>query len=1057
MTLTLRLRSTFDALERLDRYRGHFLNWIDTRSLAPLPPSYVSTVDSGNLAGCLLALKQGLLTLPQQPAWSWRQWQGLLDTLAVLSDALDGEGVASACQQHLAQMRQQILDAQEQPEQWAGLLGQLLAHEQPALSTHLIALVEASDQIEAHTIHTWRVYAERISHHLHEMERELNDLLPWAVAFSRPPAFFSQSDDPAVQAAWQTLLAALPLTPRLDEIAGRCTAGQAALADLHRLLPADGAADARAWSDQLAAALDATHLLITPLLISCAELARQADDIVTGMDFGFLFNSQRQIFHIGYSLATGRLDANYYDLLASESRIASLIAIAQGQVPQSHWLHLGRPLTQVNGGLALLSWSGTMFEYLMPPLLMRGYAGTFLNQSYGHIVAHQIAYGQAHDTPWGISESGYYAFDASQNYQYRAFGAPGLGFKRGLADDLVITPYASLLALPFEPQAVSRNMAHLTELGMMGRYGFYEALDYSPARLELGQSAAIVRSYMAHHQGMILLSLVNFLNDDPMVARFHADPRIQSVELLLQEQSPLRLPDERPSLPEESAGQLRQTAVTYPPWSVPTETPLPLVHYLSNGRFHTLLSNAGGGYISYKEAALTRWRPDTTLDNWGQWLYLQDLDSGAVWSAGLQPTAVRPADQELLFHPHMVEFRRHDQQIALQMNVTIAPEDDVEIRHINLTNDSDRPRRLRLTSYAEVVLGPAAADQRHPAFANLFVESEYLPDLHALLFRRRPRSAHDEPLFLLHMLLYDDVGAGLVPALGQPHQGQPQGLPLQGRGYEGDRAKFLGRGRTTRNPAALTALAAGLSQSSGATLDPVMALSQSVSLAPHTSTRLAFITLASPSRRQALAWAARYRQWLMLDRAFNRARSLAEQELRLLEITSPQLEQMQRLLSLLLYPHPARRADAAVLAANSLGQPGLWAFGISGDYPILLVQLHQEADGELLLELLRAHAYWRRRDLQIDLVILNQQESNYGQEMQGFIYHLIHRTQSEYWLNRRGGIFVLREDQMSLADRVLLKTTARALLDGSQGTLARQLANLLAQPIPLPAFTAMPD
>ncbi len=1046
MTLTLRLRATFDALDRLDRYRGHFLNWIDTRSLAPLPPSYVSTVDSGNLAGSLLALKQGLLALPQQPAWSWRQWQGLLDTLAVLSEALDGEGAASACQQQIAQMRQQILDAQEQPAQWAGLLRQLLAHEQPALSTCMIALAEASDQIEAATIHTWRVYVERISRHLHEMERELNGLLPWAVAFSQPPPFFSQADDPAIQTAWQTLLAALPLTPRLDEIAGRCTAGQAALAELRRLLPDGAAADAHAWSDQLAAALDATHLLITPLLISCAELARQADDIVTGMDFGFLFNSQRQIFHIGYSLATGRLDANYYDLLASESRIASLIAIAQGQVPQSHWLHLGRPLTQVNGGLALLSWSGTMFEYLMPPLLMRSYAGTFLNQSYGHIVAHQIAYGQAHDAPWGISESGYYAFDASQNYQYRAFGAPGLGFKRGLADDLVITPYASLLALPFEPQAVSQNMAHLTKLGMMGRYGFYEALDYSPARLELGQTAAIVRSYMAHHQGMILLSLVNFLNDDVMVARFHADPRIQSVELLLQEQSPLRLPDERPSLPEESAGQLRQTAVTYPPWSVPTETPLPLVHYLSNGRFHTLLSNAGGGYISYKEAALTRWRPDATLDNWGQWLYLQDLDSGAVWSAGLQPTAVRPADQELLFHPHMVEFRRHDQQIALQMNVTIAPEDDVEIRHINLNNDSDRPRRLRLTSYAEVVLGSAAADQRHPAFANLFVESEYLPDLHALLFRRRPRSAHDEPLFLLHMLLYDDID---LTGFEQSPIANLSGL----RGYEGDRAKFLGRGRTTRNPAAL---ADGLSQSSGATLDPIMALSQSVSLAPHTSTRLAFITLASPSRRQALAWAARYRQWLMLDRAFSRARSLAEQELRLLEITSPQLEQMQRLLSLLLYPHPARRADAAVLAANSLGQPGLWAFGISGDYPILLVKLHQEADGELLLELLRAHAYWRRRDLQIDLVILNQQESNYGQEMQGFIYHLIHRTQSEYWLNRRGGIFVLREDQMSLADRILLKTTARALLDGSHGTLARQLANLLAQPIPLPAFAAMP-
>lgn len=1056
LTLTLRLRSTFDTLNRLDRYRGHFLNWIDTRNLAPLPPSYVSTVDSGNLAGCLLALKQGCLTLPQQPAWRWQRWQGLLDTLAVLSEALDGEGVATTCHQHLAQMRQQVVVVQDQPEQWGGLLLHLLAHEQPTLSNHLMALVEVSDAIEANKIHTWRVYTERINHHLQAMQRELDTLLPWVLPFSQPPSFFTQSADPAIQAAWQNLLAALPLTPRLDEIADLCTAGQTALTELQDLLPADTAADVRDWCSQLAAALPATHLLITPLLMSCAELARQANNTVSDMDFGFLFNRQRQIFHIGYNLATGRLDPNYYDLLASESRIASLIAIAQSQVPQSHWLHLSRPLTQVKEGLALLSWSGTMFEYLMPPLLMRSYAGTFLNQSYHHIVAHQIAYGKANQVPWGISESGFYTFDASQNYQYQAFGAPGLGFKRGLADDLVITPYASILALPFQPQAVSQNMTHLTELSMMGRYGLYEALDFSPARLELGQSSAIVRSYMAHHQGMILLALVNYLHDNVMVARFHADPHIQSVELLLQEQVPLRLPDKRPSQPEESPGQLRQTAVSYPPWSVPTDTPLPLAHYLSNGRFHTLITNAGGGYSSRENVALTRWRPDATLDNWGQWLYVQDLDNGDLWSAGLQPTAVLPVHQELLFHPHMVEFRRHEHHIALQMTITIAPEDDVEIRHVNLTNDSERPRRLCLTSYAEVVLGPATADQRHPAFANLFVESEYLPDLHALLFRRRPRSAGDKPLFLLHMLVADtnlDVGAGLVPALGQP-EGQPQGLPVQGRSHDSDRAKFLGRGRTARSPIALTH---GLSQTTGATLDPVMALSQTVAIAPHTTARLAFITLATSSRRQALEWAARYQQWLMLDRAFIRARSLAEQELRQLDLTTPQLEQMQRVLSLLLYPHPARRADAATLAANSQGQPGLWAFGISGDHPILLLQLHQEADGELLLDLLRAHTYWRRRDLQIDLVILNQQESNYGQEMQGFIYHLIHRTHSEHWLNRRGGIFVLREDQMSLTDRVLLRTTARVLLDGSQGTMGQQLGNLLYQPTPLPAFTATRD
>ncbi len=1053
LSLTLSLRSTFNTLDKMERYRGHFLNWIDTRDLSALNPSYVSTVDSGNLAGCLLVLRQGCLSMPQHAAWRWATWQGLLDALALLDEALlTADQAAPPLHDHLGQMRKQVLAVQDQPEQWVALLHHLLATEQPILATHLMALVTADDIITPTQIHTWRIYADRIHTHLQGMVRELNSLLPWAFLFNQPPASLKQARlsterQTEIQAAWQTLQATLPLTPRLDEIVTLCHEGQTALAHLQALLPTTDS-EAHAWCAQLAAALLETRMLITPLLLSYTDLAQQCARFLTEMDFCFLFHAQREIFHIGYSLTNGRLDANFYDLLASESRIASLVAIAHDQVPQSHWLHLGRPLADLHEGLALLSWSGTMFEYLMPPLLMQNYEGTLLNQSYHHIVNHQIAYGQSHKVPWGISESGFYAFDTNQNYQYRAFGAPGLGFKRGLANDLVITPYASVLALPFAPQAVSQNLAHLTELGMMGRYGLFEALDFSPVRLELGQDAAIVRSYMAHHQGMILLSLVNYLEGEPMVARFHADPHIQSIELLLQEQIPIVLPDKRPSQPEDAPAGTGKAAVTFYPWGVPTDTPMPLVHFLSNGHLHTLLTNTGSGYSSWDETMLTRWRPDTTLDNWGQWLYVQDLESGAVWSAGMQPTAVSPESQELLFHPHMVEFRRYDQHIALQMSVVIAPEDDVEVRQINLTNDSGETRHLRLTSYAEVVLGSGAADARHPAFANLFVESEYLPELNGLLFRRRPRSAHEEPLYLLHMLVLEDP-----KGLDAPNDPTSGSKPL-GSGYESNRANFVGRNRTPRQPAALVH---GLSQSTGATLDPIMSLSQDLTLAPHTAVRLAFITIASPSRRQAVAWGGRYQQWLMLERTFVRARSLAEQELRRLELSTPQLEQIQRILSLLLYPHPVGRADADILASNTKGQTGLWAFGISGDYPILLVKLHREEDGELLLDLLRAHTYWRRRDLQIDLVILNQQESNYGQEVQGFIYHLIHRTHSESWLNRRGGLFVLREDQMGLADRILLQTTARVVLDGSGGTIGEQLGNFLAQPTPLPAFVATGD
>ena len=524
------------------------------------------------------------------------------------------------------------------------------------------------------------------------------------------------------------------------------------------------------------------------LAIGLRELDQQAESYFQAMDFGFLFDPHRQMFHLGYNVDAGKLDSNYYDLLASEARIASIVAIAKNDVPPSHWLHLNRPLTQVDNTHALLSWSATMFEYLMPTLLIKSYDGTLLQHSCRAAVDYQIKYAGQKGVPWGISESGFYAFDASLNYQYRAFGVPGLGFKRNLAQDLVVAPYASLMALPLQPRKVMENIARLTELNMLGAHGFYEAIDFTPSRLALGEKHAIVRSYMAHHQGMILLSLINYLHDDVMVSRFHSDPRVQSVELLLQEKVPTDVPVEL-AHPEDSQAVRRvQGQITTHPWNVTVEAPVPQVHYLSNGRYGVLLTSAGSGFSRWQETDLTRWRADTTLDNWGTWIYVQDLDSGDLWSATYQPTAVPPESQSVQFYAHMAEFRRSDHGIALSMQVVVAPDDDVEIRRISLTNHSDRVRRLTLTSYGEVVLAPQAADQRHPAFNKLFIESEYLPETNALLFRRRPRSETEEPIYWLIPLLSSQAALG-TSALGT-HE-------ITGT-YETDRARFLGRGQTPR-------------------------------------------------------------------------------------------------------------------------------------------------------------------------------------------------------------------------------------------------------------------
>lgn len=1066
MDLTLRLRAAFETMDALERYRGHFLNWYDTSVLKPLPPRYVSSVDSGNLAACLLALKQGLQSLPRRSVLRWQRWQGLLDTLDELVETVESlqtedlKARVATIQDHLGHIQQQVLAAQDTPGRWASLLAEL-RDEEWDLDRLLMMLLESNKAtIADRTLRDLRLWSEQIHSYLSNMWNELNLLLPWFDLLSNPPEFLEQhSDDSRVAEAWRTLQDTLYALSRLDEMPEGCRAARAKLGRLDDVLDRwsrandDGSAsqveEARAWCEELAEALDSARITTEGLLIGLQNLAVQAESYFETMDFAFLFDRQRHVFHIGYDVTSGALSTNYYDLLASEARIASLVSIAKGDVPQNHWLHMARPLSRIDGTYALLSWNGSMFEYLMPPLLMKSYDGTLLDQAYQAAVKRQIAYARRKAVPWGISESGYYRFDANQNYQYRGFGVPGLGRKRGLGEDLVITPYASLLALPVRPQAVIDNIDHLVDEGMLGHYGFYEAVDYTRSRLPLGQEHAIVRSYMSHHQGMIMLALTNCLEDELIVRYFHADPLVQSVQMLLQEQVPQQVSIEDLQAEAVVVSRTAQPRVELRPWPVSTDGPLPWVHFLSNGRYSTLISSAGSGYSRYvpggvtgpsaglphewEEIDLTRWHADTTLDSWGLWIYVQDRDSGALWSAGYQPTASPPDEQSVFFHAHKAEFRRRDHDISLRMEIAVPLEDDVEIRHVFLINHRDRPRHLTVTSYGEVVLAPQITDRRHPAFNKLFIESEYVPELNALLFRRRPRSAEELPIYLAHMLVVED------------------GRETTGA-HEGDRAHFLGRGRTPRTPAALVDGGQTLSGSVGATLDPIMALSQEIDLEPHAETQVAYVTLVAGSRQEALNLARRYRTFPAIGRAFDRARAQSEDELRRHNLDTAELERFDQLLSVLLYPHAALRAEPNTLAANRRGQSSLWPYTISGDYPILLVRVDNAEETVLVQELLRAHAYWRDRQIKIDLVLLNQRDTGYDQKLHDRLDRLITHMDSDGWLNRRGGIFLLRVGQMTRPDQTLLESAARAVLNEKDGTLAEQLGKLHERSTLLPRF-----
>ncbi len=679
-----------------------------------------------------------------------------------------------------------------------------------------------------------------------------------------------------------------------------------------------------------------------------------------------------------------------------------------------------------------------MFEYLMPPLFLRSYPGTLLAESTRGAVLHQISYGKLHNVPWGISECGFYRFDANQNYQYRAFGVPGLGFKRGLGDDLVIAPYASLMAINYEPHAVVNNLANLIKHNLLGLYGVYESIDFTTDRLQMDETSAIVSEYMAHHQGMILMAMANYLHGDIMVKRMHRDQRIQSVEMLLQEQVPHSVPVQDPHAGDVKGVQrLTAVPIEITPWRVPVQTPIPQVNLLSNGSYNVLISNMGGGYSSWRDIDLTRWEPDGVLDPWGSWIYIQEMRSDTqkyknLWSAGHQPIPGDAADMQVTYFAHMAVFRRIVDDIVSTLEVTVAPDDPVEIRRVHLHNNTNQSRILRLTSYGEVILAPQSADSRHPAFNKLFIDSEFVPDLNLQIFTRRPRSDQETLIFMGHMLVTE--------------------ASQEIARHEADRYKFVGRNHTLRNPVALSS-EQYLSGTTGMTLDPIFALGQIIELDPNGSADITYLTFTGESREAIIALANRYRSRTLIEQSFHLSNIAAQTWLGKQNITTRAFRDILKLLSALIYSFKEARAPSEIIAANQLGQSALWRFGISGDYPILLLELDDPKNVDLVREALLVHTFLRSRRFMMDLVIINRQITDYGAELNGMLFRMVSKMNGEEWLNQRGGVYILYGDQMKHDENTLLQTAARVHLLGANGSLGSQMPHYSIQVHHLPAFT----
>ncbi|CAN5513622.1 glucoamylase family protein [soil metagenome] len=761
------------------------------------------------------------------------------------------------------------------------------------------------------------------------------------------------------------------------------------------------------------------------------ELAASAEGLAL-VDYSFLFNGPRDIFSIGYNVTEKKVDASYYDLLASEARLGSYVAIAEGQIHQAHWFSLGRLLVSVGGEQILVSWSGSMFEYLMPLLVMPNYEGAILDQTCKEAVKQQIEYGKARGIPWGISESGYNRTDANLNYQYRAFGVPGIGLKRGLAEDLVIAPYASIMALMVAPKAACENLQRLAADGRDGAFGFYEAVDYTPSRLPPNQASITIKSYMAHHQGMALLALDYLLQDMPMQRRFMSSPELKAVDLLLQERIPKAATtvlstefDLEESRAYPLVDEVAMRVVNDP------APPTPQIHLLSNGTYHLMITSSGGGYSRWRNLALTRWREDSTRDSWGLFIYLRDLGNGDFWSVGSQPTLRVTKQYEAVFTPGRAEFRQRHSGLKVHAEISVSPEDDVELRRVTITNLSRSMRTIELTSYGEVVLAPAAADDAHPAFSNLFVQTEFDAKTSAILCTRRPRSQEENPPWLLHLMTAQGGSQGVLSC-------------------ETDRARFIGRGGSLARPAAMQSQG-GLSNTVGSVLDPIISLRRTVRLAPNESAVFVMVVGATGTREAASALVEKYTGPRMADRAFDLAWTHNQVILRHIDASDVEAQNYAIMAAALLYADPARRATPAILMHNRRQQNGLWGYGISGDLPIVLLTLTDSNRIAIARDLVKAHSYWRMKGLAVDLVILNDDASSYRAALNDALISMIVSGQGAQFLDKPGGIFIRRLDQVSPDDRILLQSVARIVLTGDQGSLSDQLdsRNVVEPLVPL--------
>jgi cellobiose phosphorylase len=979
---------SFASLSKLERLNGHFYNWYDTRTLEPLRPRYISTVDSGNLGGHLLTFRQGLLELREKPLLGPEHAEGLLDTLKIILKLMP---------MSRDENKRFYLESKE-----------ILRMEVFKTRDFYFKLIDfrtklnlATEQLGIQRSCDLLIWIERMDVQLSRLFKEIATFSPWLELNIPGPV--------------------REIAQNLEDL----TLEELADAELH----IDAATDTlRTLTD---AEMDA-FLLLKDQAHAVAGAARKRIQEIhklsskawsfAEMAYDFLYDKEARMLCLGYNVDEHRLEKSHYDLLASEARLAIFLAIAQGKIPQESWFALGRRLTTVNNEPVLLSWSGSMFEYLMPTLVMPSYQNTLLNSTEKGCVQKQIEYGQERNIPWGISESCYNILDANFIYQYKAFGVPNLAFKKGLAQEQVVAPYATVMSLMTHPKEAWQNIVNMKQLGFEGVYGFYEAVDYTPSRLPKDKNSVIIKTFMVHHQGMSLLSLAYLLQDQPMQKRFEKDPQLFTALLLLQERVPRTTSVYIGSPEVEKKEELGARSALYIFQTPHTENPE--VQLLSNGSLHTMVTNAGGGYSHWKGLSLNRWREDGTQDHHGFFCYIRNLNTGDFWSNTYQPTLKEPDYYTADFSHGKIDFHRRDKGIETHTEIIVSPEDDVEIRRITLHNHNSESVLIEVTSYCEVVIADPASDNHHSAFSNLFVQTEIDESQKAIFCTRRPRSQD-----------------GIQPWMFQSVR--IANGPIKQTSYETSRMNFIGRGNTLLHPQALKSFDK-LGGTQGSVLDPIAATRKVFLINPRKKVSVDIITGIAYNKEDILKQLNKYNEKHFRDRAFDLSWTHNQVVLHQIGADMDEAEVYSKLAGPILYANKAFRASEHILSQNTRGQSALWSYSISGDLPIILLLISTLENLKLAKQLVQAMTLLESKGINADLVILNEDFSSYRQDLNEQIQGLVAAKAPRKGSGRRGSVFVRQADQMPSEDRILLQSVARIIISDKLGSLEEQLSRVLS-------------